>query len=376
MDAAAALSGSPNPQREENPTLMNPRLGACIVAACIAILVFVTGCNNNSTTTSTVTPTPVTTGPDTLYVQDASSKTIRVYAHASNLNGVAYPSLIYPTSDASNPDIIYYEPYNILWYPSAYPFPTIGSPQATPIKIWNAATTLNGQNPTQQVPYANGQGTATYDPVHDLFFVANVNGPTIQVYANAHLMNAASVKAANITLGITDPGVVGVPRAQEMLYDPINDRLFVSDEGTVVAVFDTFGTQAEAAVVGHTNPTITANRQILGLNSPDGLALNAVGDILFVGEISRKQIDVIHNASIQNGPNGHGQVISSFSTGPTGIAYDHAHDLLYVYDPLQIWVIPAPGAASGDVNVIINRHQFFDSSTELVGFGLSVDPLH
>jgi hypothetical protein len=358
---------------------MNPRLGACIVAACIAIAVFVAGCNNNNTTTSPATPTPVTTGPDTLYVQDASSKTVRVYAHASNLNGVAYPSVIYPTSDASNPDVIYYEPFNILWYPSAYPFPTIGSPQSTPILIWNAATTLNGKAPTQQVAYTNGQGTATYDSVHDLLFVANINGPTIQVFASAHLMSSSgplSKAAANITLGITDPGVVGTPRAQEMLYDPVNDRLFVSDEGTVVAVFDHFGSNAASCIAIPPCPTIPANRQILGLNSPDGLALNAVGDILFVGEISRKQIDVIHNASTQNGPNGHGQIISSFATGPTGLAYDHAHDLLYVYDPLQIWVIPAPGAASGNVNAIINRHQFFDSSTELVGFGLSVDPLH
>ncbi len=356
---------------------MNPRLGACIVAACAAISFFVAGCNNNTTTTTTATPVPVTTGPDTLYVQSAGTPpTIRVYAHASNLNGIAYPTLTYPTSDVSNPDVIYYEPFDILWYPSAYPFNTVGSPQSTPIRIWDKATTKNGQNPDQLVPYANGQGTATYDSVHDLFFVANINGPTIQVYAGAHLMNSASVPAANITLGITDAGVSGTPRAQEMLYDPVNDRLFVSDEGTVVAVFDAFGSAAQAAATAHTSPTIAANREILGLNSPDGLALNAKGDILYVGEISRKQIDVIHNASIQNGPNGHGQVISSFVTGPTGIAYDNLHDLLFVYDPLQIWVIPAPGVASGNVNNIVNRHQFFDATVELVGFGMSVDPLH
>ena len=35
-------------------------------------------------------------------------------------------------------------------------------------------------------------GTAAYDSVHDLLYVANVNGPTIQVYSNAHLMTSAS----------------------------------------------------------------------------------------------------------------------------------------------------------------------------------------
>jgi hypothetical protein len=362
---------------KETLSLMNPRLGVCIVTACVAIAFFAAGCNNSSTTTSsTATPAPVTTGPDTLYVQDGGSKTVRVYAHASNLNGVAYPSVTYPTSDTSNPEIIYYEPDNILWYPSAYPSQTYTGVQSTPIKIWTAATTKNGANPDAQAPYSDGAGTAAYDSVHDQLYVANVDGATIQVYSNAHLMTSVSLPAASVTLVITDPGVVGTPRPQDMLYDPVNDRLFVSDEGTVVAVFDHFGSNAASCIAIPPCPTIPANRQILGLNSPDGLALNAVGDILFVGEISRKQIDVIHNASTQNGPNGHGQIISSFATGPTGLAYDHAHDLLYVYDPLQIWVIPAPGAASGNVNAIINRHQFFDSSTELVGFGLSVDPLH
>ncbi len=344
-------------------------MGACIVAACAAI-VTLASCNNRTATSPTPAPTPVVTGPDTLYVQDASSKTVRVYKHASSLNGVAFASATLPTSDASNPDVIYNVPFDVLWYPSAYPLPTVGPPQSTPIKIWDAASTKNGQDPNVLVPYSNGQGTAAYDSVHDLLFVANINGPTLQVYSSAHLMTSASTPAANVTLGITDGGVSGTPRAQELLYDPVNDRLFASDLGTVVAVFDNFGSTALGG------GTRTANREILGLNSPDGLAYSPGNDVLYIGEISRKQINVVHNASTANGPNGHGQVIDSFATGPTGLAYDQVRDLLFVYDPLQIWVIPAPGAASGNVNNIQNRHQFFDSSTTLVGFGLAVDTVH
>jgi hypothetical protein len=353
---------------------MNPRLGVCIAAtSAAAIIGALAGCNYGSTSTSP-TPTPIpTSGPDTLYVQDASSKTVRVYLHAAVLNGVAFASATLPTSDPSNPDLIFSPLFNVLWYPSAYPNQTIGPPMSTPIKIWNAPSTKNGANPDVQVPYSNGQGTATYDATHDLLYVANVNGPTLQVYKNAHVMTAASVPAANITITITDAGVAGTPRAQELLYDPVKDRLFVSDMGTVVASFDNFGAAAQTAVTSSTNPTIPASREILGLNSPDGMAYSAANDILFVGEISRKQINVIHNASTANGPNGHGQLITNFSTGPTGIAFDAVRDLLFVYDPLVIWVIPAPEVASGNVNLVVNRRQFFDSASELVGFGLAVD---
>jgi hypothetical protein len=349
---------------------MNPRLGACIIAACAVVALFAAGCNNNTSTAVTVTPTPVTTGPDTLYVQDGGTKTVRAYAHASNLNGLAFPSAVYPTSDTSNPDIIYDTPHNLLWFPSAYPSQTYTGAQSTPIRIWTAASTKNAQNPDVLTAFTDGAGTAAYDAVHDLLFVANVVNPALAVYSNAHLMTNASLPAATVTLNITDPGVVGPPRAQDMYYDALHDRLFVSDEGSVVAVFDSFGSTALAGGVR------ASNRQMTGLFSPDGLAYSPVNDVLYIGEITRRQIDVIHNAGTFNGPTGHVQVINAFATGPTGMAYDAVHDFLFVYDPLQIWMIPAPAVATGNVNNITNRHQFFDATTELVGFGLSVDTVH
>jgi hypothetical protein len=353
---------------------MNPRLGVCIAAASAAIIAALTGCNYGTTSTS-ATPTPIpTSGPDTLYVQ--SSKVVLVYKHASVLNGVAFASSTLPTSDVSNPDIVYSPTNDVLWYPSANPHQTPGPAISTPIEVWTAASTKNGMNPDQLVPYTDGQGAGDYDSVHDLFFVSNTDGPVVQVYANAHLMTSVSLPATNLTLKIIDGGIAGTPRPQEMLYDPVNDRLFVSDYGTAVAVFDAFGSTAQSAAISHTNMTLTANRTLYGLFSPNGMAYAAATDTLFVAEPGRKQLDVIHNAGTKSGPVGHAQTISSFSTGPTGLAYDNVRDLLFAYDPLQIWVIPAPGVASGPVNDIVNRRAFFDSAVELVGFGLAVDTTH
>jgi hypothetical protein len=363
---------------------MNPTRGACIVAAsaiCVAFLL--TSCNNNTTTPSTgETACTGVVGPDILYVQDSTTKEVRMYADASALNGEGCANSVVPTSDGSNPDVVFSPTYRVLWYPSAYPTQGYSGPQSTPIRIWNSAFVNNGANPNSAAAYTDGQGTATYDSLHDLLYVANVDGPTIQVYANAHLMNSASVPAANITLTIRDGGIAGTPRPAEMLYDPTKDILYVSDYGTVVATFAAFGAAAESAVAGHTSPTIPATRQIIGLFQPRGMAYSPANDILFVGEryplSGAGQVDVIHGASTASGPNSHGQVMYGFTVGPNGMAYDPLRDFLFIYDPPNIWGVPSPEVGTGAVNNIVNRHEFFDPNVApgLFGFGLAVDTTH
>jgi hypothetical protein len=307
-----------------------------------------------------------------------------VYKHAANINGVTFASRSLPTSDISNPDLIYSPTLDILWYPSAYPSQTGGGTFSTPIRIWTAASTRNNVNPDILVPYTNGQGTAAYDSVRDYLYVANVNGPTLQVYQSASLMTSASMPAASITLTITDGGVSGTPRAADLLYDPVNDRLFVSDQGTVVAAFDGFGAIAASVIASGALPanctptpaTCAANREILTLTVPFGMAYAAASDVLWVAEGKNRRIDVIHNASSASGPNAHGQLVTGFSSGPTGMAFDSVRDLLFVYDPIQIWVIPSPESASGPVSNVNNRRQIFDASSALAGFGIAVDSVH
>jgi hypothetical protein len=364
---------------------MNPKLGICFALACIIAAGGAYGCHSSTSSSPTPTPTATGTGPDTLYVQTAQSSTsgqIRIYEHASSLNGGVVASTVLPTSDISNPDVVYSPLYNVLWYPSAYPGQKSGGNYSTPIRIWTNPTADGGMNPNVLVPYTNGQGTATYDVTHDLLYVANVNGPTIQVFANAHSMSASSVAAANITLTITDASAPGTPRAAEMLYDPVNDRLFASDLGQVVAVFDNFGAQAETAVTDSTNPTIPASREMTALFAPQGMAYSASNDILYVSEhhlINGEtigQIDVVHHASTANGITAHGQVINGFTSGPSGMTYDSLRDLLFVYDGSEIWVIPHPEVASGSVTSITNHRVISDQSVLLSGFGITVDITH
>ncbi len=344
------------------------------------------GCGKSSTVTPTPSPSPsASAGPDTVYVQDNGSKTVRRYRGGSQLNGLANAAATLPTSDVSNPDVVYSPLYDVLWYPSAYPSQTFGGHQNTPIRIWTTASTKNNVNPDQSVPFQDGAGTATYDPANDLLYVANVDGPTIQVFRNAHLMTAASLPAANITLGITDGSVAGTPRPQEMLLDTTNGRLFVSDQGAVVAAFDNFQAQGAAAAASGTNINLPASREITGLNSPDGLAYSAANDVLFIGELSASfhRINVIHSASTFSGPSGHSQLITGFSGGsassggPAALQLDAVRDLLFVYDPGSgIDVIPAPEVASGNVGGIANRRLFFDSLVSLSGFGMAIDTTH
>ncbi|GEM_PF-1681834 len=364
---------------------MNPKLGICFALACIIAAGGSYGCHSSTSATPTPTPTATGTGPDTLYVQTAQGTTggqIRIYQHASTDNGFVLAAAVLPTSDISNPDVVYSPLYNTLWYPSAYPLQSPGPTVSTPVRVWNNPLGESGQNPNALVHYTNGQGTASYDVTHDFLYIGNYNGPTIQVYATAHSMTNSSVPAANITLTINDPNVVGTPRAFELLYDSIHDRLFASDYGAVVAQFDNFGSQAQTAVTSHTNPTIPASRELSALFAPLGLAYDATNDNLYVSEhhlvngqtIGR--VDVIHNASTMSGPVAHNQIINGFTSGPTGMTYDGVRDLLFVYDGSVIWVIPNPENASGNVASINNHREIGDASVSLAGFGITVDTTH
>lgn len=364
---------------------MNPRLGICFAVACMIAAGGAYGCHSSTSTSPTPTPTATGTGPDTLYVQTAQSDTsgqVRVYQHASTANGFITAVAVLPTSDVSNPDVVFSPLYNVLWYPSAYPAQKNGGNVSTPIRVWNNPIGQGGQNPNALVPFMNGMGTATYDVTTDLLFVANVKNPTISVFATAHSMTASSVPAASITLTFNDATINGTPLPSEMLYDPVHDRLFVADLGAVVAVWDNFGAQAEAAVLGSTNPTIPANREMTALFFPQGMAYDPVNDVLYVSEhhlvngqtIGR--IDVVQGASTFNGAVTHNQVINGFTSGPSGMTYDGVRDLLFAYDGSVIWVIPNPQNSSGNVANITDHREIGDASVNLSGFGIAVDTTH
>jgi hypothetical protein len=364
---------------------MNSRLGLTCLAACALIALAAAGCSHKSSSVvATPTPSPspsVSPAADTLYVQTSTSgaREIRAYIGASALNGLAVATRTYPTSNSSNGDVIYYAATDSLWFATAYS--ANFGPDET-IETWDSASQDSGMLPNVLVPFQYGEGVESYDSNHHLLFVATESGPQVSVYTNPQTMTASSTPAAIITMQLVD-GQDASPRPQEMLYDPYTDRMFVSDQGTEVAVFDGFGSAAEAAVVGQTNPTIPPNRYMTGLFSPDGLAYSHSSDVLFIGEQQGEGfLDVIHNASTFNGAVGHAQEITGFAK-PGGLAYDDTvRNLLFVYDGDQfgggpIYVIPNAITASGAVNSIVGLHTITDASGSAnAGFGLSLDTSH
>lgn len=356
---------------------MNSRLGIACLSACAltALVVAGAGCSKKSGVTVPI-PSPSPSGspaPDTIYVQTSSAKVIHQYKGASADNGGTIAAESLPTGDNSNGDVVYDPVSDTLWYPEA------NSSNLNYVEMWNNASKVGSTTNPILINFPFGEGTAAFDGVHHLLFVASQQGPTVSVYANPETMTAGATPAATITMQIAD---ANGSRPQEMIYDPGTDRLFASDTGTMVAVFDGWGTAALNAVTGHTNPTIPANRYLQGLFSPDGLAYVPASDILFVGEQRIPgDIVVVKSASTLNGSVSHAQMVTGFSK-PGALAFDDnpAHNptgLLFVYDTQPIYVIPNGITASGNFSQISGIHVIFDgSSQQNVGFGMALDKTH
>jgi hypothetical protein len=342
------------------------------------------GCTSNNTP-STPTPTPsssATISPDTLWVQDATTRTVRSYKGASTANGGAIPNVVLPTSDTANPDIDYDPVSDTLWYPNQT-VPNAGNSPGS-IDIWTMATTKNNMLPSVVISSlantSNLEGAAVFTGpaglAPNLLLVAHNTSNVIDVYSNAIGMTSASVPAGHITLTMTDGTIGGTPRPQELFYDPVRDILFVADNGSVCAKFGTFSTAANAAAGGG-SPVISSTSQItgLGLGNGAGIAYNTVKDILFIVEVSPPQIDIEKNASSSNGGTTHSQTLTNF-VQPKGLAYESVHgDNLFVYDA-DIFVFPNATTASGNQLAWPGRKVIFDLTTALSGFGIFVDPIH
>jgi hypothetical protein len=361
---------------------MNLRVGYAVLVAGMAIAAFAVGCSNNSTS-STPTPTPTASGtiaPDTMWLQDATTRTVRVYKGVSTASGALIAFAALPTNDTANPDVVYDPATDSLWYPNQ----TVPNPSNNPgsIDIWTLASTRNNMLANIVISSvantSNLEGAAVFTGpgvAPNLLLVAHNTNNTIDVYSGATSMSMASVPAGHITLNMTDGTVLGTPRPQEMLYDPVHDILFVADNGSVCAKFTSFSTAANAAAGGG-SPAISSATQIsgLGLGNGAGLAYNSVQDILFITEVNPPEINIIKTASTFNGATTHVQTLTGFSQ-PKGLGYDGVRDILFVYDS-DVFVFPNATTASGNQLVWPNRRVVFDAGTSLSGFGIYIDTTH
>src|SRR5215469_8150771 len=358
---------------------MNPRLGiACLAAfAVTAFVVAGVGCSKYGGTTTVPTPSPSpsgTVGPDTIYVQNSNQiLAVRKYQNAAKANGFVLPAARLDTGNLSNPDVVYDPVSDTLWFPEA------GAPD-TKILMWTGASTKNDVNADVIIPFPNGEGTAAFDGTHHLLYVGVDTGPQVSVFANPETMGDTATPAATITLTINDS--TGTPRPQEMLYDAGTDRLFVSDNGVSVGVFDNFGAQALNAVTSMTNLNLTANRTLTGLFSPDGLAYAPPpNDQLYVGEQrSPGDVVVIKNASQASGDISHSQMVSGLSK-PGGMQYENIRDLLFVYDTSPVYVFKNALTIHGTLNSLISNGSVRTindgSAVQNEGFGIALvtDPI-
>jgi hypothetical protein len=353
---------------------MNARVGLGLLAFGLAACGIAAGCTNSSTS-STPTPVPSSSAsfsPDTLWVQDATSRTVRAYKGASTANGGQFTSAELSTNDNARPDIVYDPASNTMWYPNQ----TNNS-----LDIWTAASTHATAAPATITVVSpntiNLEGAAVFDSAHNLLIVAHNTNNTVDVYSMATSMTSASVPAGHVTLNMTDAGLVGTPRPQEMFYDPIRDILFVADQGTICAKFPGFGTAA-GALSGGTTIAMASSSEItaLSIGSSTGLAYNSALDDLWITEYtSPPQITQVKTASTWNTSVSHLVSLTNF-TQPSGLTYDAVRDILFVYDSGVVLVFPNGSTASGAQGSWPNRRVMFDFTTTLSGFGLYVDTTH
>jgi hypothetical protein len=364
---------------------MTPRSGITLFFAFLAVaFVAIGGCGKYSTPAPpkpgpSVSPSPF---PDTLYVQDTTSRAVRVYKNASGLNGFAAASSVLKTNSISFDDAVYSPEKDVLWVPLCAGAPCPG--QALPVDVYAAASTLNNVGPTStSAPLTDINGAAAYDLTDDLLFVTVNNAPDLEIYSSASTLGvgANTTPAAKATLNITDPGIQyqGVPRPQELYYDKARDILFASDFGTVVAEFDAFGAQAAAAAATHTDINLTSSRQITALIQTDGMAYNTAQDILFVVSDQRGLLTIISSASTTNGPATHAQTVTGFAN-PKGLALDDIRNILFVYDPGnpnqegQVLSFPNATTLAGNQAAWAGRKGFVDGFIAgLSGFGIAID---
>src|ERR1700680_2058148 len=122
---------------------MTPRSGITLLLAFMAVAFFaVGGCSK----TNIPKPTPIPSFspspfPDTLYVQDTTSKAVRVYKNASGQNGFAAASAVLNTNSISFDDAVYSPDKDVLWVPlCAGPILCAGT--QAPVDVYTAASTL------------------------------------------------------------------------------------------------------------------------------------------------------------------------------------------------------------------------------------------
>jgi len=231
-------------------------------------------------------------------------------------------------------------------------------------------TACGGAWPTVSV--GNGPGDIAIDQTTDTVYVANQNDDTISVINGARC-NAEVTSGC----GLTAPTLSVGPGPTQLAFDPATKTLYVTDSGPdgdgsghSVSVIDAATCNAKVHTgCGQTPPKIQ-------VGSPFDVDVNVSNDTVYVTDPPNNTVSVINgatcNASVHSGCNQHPATVAT-ATFPFGIAFDAAHDSVYVATQNGGTVSVINGATCNATNHTGCTHRPAIVRVTRPGYGVTVD---
>lgn len=240
----------------------------------------------------------------------------------------------------------------------------------------------------------SGPSGMTIDAVHHKLFVSDTNNNRVLVY-DLDSLNSLIDHNADFVIGqqtfstsaanqgsSANATTLNAPTA--LIYDYINQRLYVSDTGNnrvLVYTSDiTANAQAADLVIGQANfSSIAPSATRSGLASPEGVAINPGNNALAIADRDNNRVLIWTSLPISNGPQADyvlGQssfVSSSFGTSstalhtPRGVSYDFNTGYLYVADTdnnrVMVWNSTVVGN-NQPANLVLGQPNMTSSSVQ------------
>lgn len=256
----------------------------------------------------------------------------------------------------------------------------------------------NNQNPSEaslSFPF----GPVSIDTVHHRLFVGDSGNARVLVY-NLTADNQLTSHSAAYVIGqpdfaspaINTPTRNHVGNAQGTAYDPVHDRLYVSDDNNRIMVFElsngiTNGMDA-SFVIGQ--PDFTSSDDGLtqnGLDCPTGITYNATDQRLFAVDTCSSRVLIYDTSALADGMNASyvlGQ--PDFTTGdpattqngmsePYGITYDEQRHFLFVGDTAnnRVLVFDLSGTITNGMNAsyVLGQADFTNDANTTTASGMN-----
>lgn len=168
----------------------------------------------------------------------------------------------------------------------------------------------------------DGPQYLAFDPVHDRLFVANVG--TVTVLGTILIFDSASTATGNVAPTRTIGGTVsGLISPSDVAYDATHDALYVLDV-TDILVYNSISTST-------VNGDIAPNRDITVPFNLTAFCLDVTNDRLYATDAAANAVHIFDNISAQNGVVGASRTVGGALTKlsvPFGVALDPTKNLV------------------------------------------------